>query len=422
MRTAQIAMLLLLLLCSRLTGQEREENLLAYLPAQVKQFKLYRPARILRSKTVGELRAIAGPDFEKVTRRLLNQYFKFGLAELKNVDAIVDANWTVMSKTDGRRSRSYYTVLILRTEKDHQNQFDMATHAVKEEIKFEGKTVLHMKVPLDGRYEFACILDSKTIAWSRTIEGIRQTISSGRKGPEKFEFFPAWKAQQEKDIFVFLRAEERDFENLPAPLEDWKGVQWGLAGIKLDKTVKLELHAKFESNQSATRVEEKFDEQLQFIRTILRRRPASVPTEKVVLEIGESLIANARAKRTQDRIRVVTQAKLKLKSLVEPLGAMYAASKRTEAANHLRHHTIGLLNMESALGNFPSSVLTHESGKQYSWRIAILPYLGRQDIYDRYDFTQDWNSPHNLDVTSEMPDFFAAIPTTQIRQTLHFSC
>ncbi len=58
------------------------------------------------------------------------------------------------------------------------------------------------------------------------------------------------------------------------------------------------------------------------------------------------------------------------------------------------------------MGKFPSPVMVHESGKKYSWRIAILPYIERQDIYDRYDFTQDWDSPHNLEVTSEMPDVF----------------
>jgi len=34
--------------------------------------------------------------------------------------------------------------------------------------------------------------------------------------------------------------------------------------------------------------------------------------------------------------------------------------------------------------------------------------MDRNDLYQKYDFSQEWDSPHNLEVTADMPDFFRA--------------
>ena len=407
MKTLQPIAFLLVFLSIPLFRAEADEkeNLLAFVPDQVSQFNLFRPAKILSSKAVGEFRKVAGRNFERIADRTLNQYFKFGLAELEDIDAIIDASWTVSSEVKGNKSWDHYSIKILRTRKDHQDKFDLATHAVKNESEFEGKSILEMKIPLDGKFGFACILDERTIVWSSRKEAIRQSISAGESGPAKSEFFKVWKKLEATDIMLFLRADEFNLRIVPEPMKAWKKMQWSVAGIDLAKTVKIEMHSKFENNKAATAVKENTENQLEFLNAALQRTPSN-PMEQVTLEIGKKLLANAKVKNSQDRIKIVTQVKLDLKRLVEPLGDMYEASKRTEAANHLRQNSLALLNFASAFGNLPPSVLTHESGKKYSWRIAILPFVGRNDIYDRYDFTQEWNSPHNLEVTSEMPDFF----------------
>jgi hypothetical protein len=42
----------------------------------------------------------------------------------------------------------------------------------------------------------------------------------------------------------------------------------------------------------------------------------------------------------------------------------------------------------------------------HSWRVLILPQLEREDLYQRYDFAQPWNSAHNLELADEMPLLF----------------
>lgn len=44
--------------------------------------------------------------------------------------------------------------------------------------------------------------------------------------------------------------------------------------------------------------------------------------------------------------------------------------------------------------------------KPYSWRVALLPYLGHEDLFAEYDFTQDWDSDHNRELLYQMPPVY----------------
>ena len=68
-----------------------------------------------------------------------------------------------------------------------------------------------------------------------------------------------------------------------------------------------------------------------------------------------------------------------------------------------------LLRFEEINGYLPSSKsMTHDGKpcKTYSWRVAILPYIGQQELFDRYRFDEEWDSEENTKLLSEMPDLF----------------
>jgi hypothetical protein len=55
-------------------------------------------------------------------------------------------------------------------------------------------------------------------------------------------------------------------------------------------------------------------------------------------------------------------------------------------------------------GCFPPAYLVDNDHKpMHSWRVLILPYMGHKDLYDRYDFSEPWNGPHNRLLAKEMP-------------------
>jgi hypothetical protein len=43
-----------------------------------------------------------------------------------------------------------------------------------------------------------------------------------------------------------------------------------------------------------------------------------------------------------------------------------------------------------------------------SWRVALLPYLGEQDLFQQFHLGEPWDSPHNKALLRKMPDVYAA--------------
>jgi len=63
---------------------------------------------------------------------------------------------------------------------------------------------------------------------------------------------------------------------------------------------------------------------------------------------------------------------------------------------NLKQIGLALMQYESRCGSYPPAYIADESGKpMHSWRVLILPYLDRQDLYDKYDFSEPWDGPNN---------------------------
>jgi len=59
-------------------------------------------------------------------------------------------------------------------------------------------------------------------------------------------------------------------------------------------------------------------------------------------------------------------------------------------------------NYHDAHKTFPPAYIPDENGKpMHSWRVLILPFIEGSGIYSQYKFSEPWNSPQNLAVTSQ---------------------
>ncbi len=58
-------------------------------------------------------------------------------------------------------------------------------------------------------------------------------------------------------------------------------------------------------------------------------------------------------------------------------------------------------------GCYPPAFIPDKEGKpMHSWRVLLLPYLGRDDLWARYDFSEPWNGPNNIKLAKEMPESY----------------
>jgi len=86
----------------------------------------------------------------------------------------------------------------------------------------------------------------------------------------------------------------------------------------------------------------------------------------------------------------------------EQLAVMQNAS-----TNHLKQIALGLLSYENRKKSFPPAAIYDDSGKPLlSWRVAILPYVDAESLYDQFDLTQPWDSPQNKPLIDKMPEVF----------------
>jgi hypothetical protein len=82
--------------------------------------------------------------------------------------------------------------------------------------------------------------------------------------------------------------------------------------------------------------------------------------------------------------------------------------QRACCSNNQSEIALALLGYENKHGHFPPAYIADANGKlMHSWRVLILPQLGRNDLYSDYDFNEPWNGPHNSKLAAAMPMLFS---------------
>ena len=71
-------------------------------------------------------------------------------------------------------------------------------------------------------------------------------------------------------------------------------------------------------------------------------------------------------------------------------------ANRMTCAGKLKQLGLALLNFQEIYGCLPPAYIADEHGRpMHSWRVLILEIMSREDIYQKYDFSEPWNGPHN---------------------------
>jgi prepilin-type processing-associated H-X9-DG protein len=98
--------------------------------------------------------------------------------------------------------------------------------------------------------------------------------------------------------------------------------------------------------------------------------------------------------------------------LLPAVQAAREAARRTQCANNLKQIGVAMHNYHDTRGSFPPAYVSDADGKpMHSWRVELLPYLERGDIYNAYDRSQAWDSEANRRFVSQRPDVYGC-PST----------
>jgi prepilin-type processing-associated H-X9-DG protein len=93
---------------------------------------------------------------------------------------------------------------------------------------------------------------------------------------------------------------------------------------------------------------------------------------------------------------------------IPALQASLDAARRVQCVNNLKQLALAMHNYHSANNAFPRAASRDEKGKPLlSWRVSILPYLGHQALYNKFNLDEPWDSAHNMPLLSEMPPMYS---------------
>jgi prepilin-type processing-associated H-X9-DG protein len=83
------------------------------------------------------------------------------------------------------------------------------------------------------------------------------------------------------------------------------------------------------------------------------------------------------------------------------------AARRAQCSNNLKQIALAYHNVHAATNVFPAPAITDKDGKPLlSWRVAILPYVEQQELYNKFKLDEPWDSPHNKALIKEMPSVY----------------
>jgi len=94
------------------------------------------------------------------------------------------------------------------------------------------------------------------------------------------------------------------------------------------------------------------------------------------------------------------------------------AEHRAECVNNLKRIGLAFHGYNGAHGHLPGNIIDKDGKPLLSWRVAILPYMDEQALYDKFKLDEPWDSPHNKPLLDRMPEFLLCPSRSQSDPTL----
>lgn len=318
------------------------------------------------------------------------------------------------------RGQTYY---IYRTFEDNLANFKTLGELVGSEHDFP----IQIKRSAKTRMNDGLILDERSILWAYDRETVEDVKDRGEAKPTNAKWLKEFRKVEKKPLVMAIdRSHLKEFLSMLMFTEKTRDAIGKYESVVVSVDVKrdadLVLVLEYGSSADAQTVEQMIPE----VRKELSKQfsgMANAPTKYNQI-IGQAIldsIESAKVKRDGKRLNINTSFKPDLKAFTDLADEIDAASLRVEGMNNMRQLGLALLNYESAHGELPKATMTHESGNEYSWRIAILPFMEENEMYERYRFDEPWNSKHNREVTSEIPAAFKHPSNESLTNTNYFA-
>jgi hypothetical protein len=84
------------------------------------------------------------------------------------------------------------------------------------------------------------------------------------------------------------------------------------------------------------------------------------------------------------------------------------SSASVASRKNLEHLAAAMFRCHDKEGNLPAQALYSKDGEPLlSWRVALLPFLGEEDLYGQFKLDEPWDGPNNQPLLERMPKVYA---------------
>lgn len=145
--------------------------------------------------------------------------------------------------------------------------------------------------------------------------------------------------------------------------------------------------------------------------------PTAQATAKYMQRISKAMLDAIEVTTNEDKVSITTSGEMMpaiassgvLAALLLPaVQSAREAARRAQAVNELKQIGLALHNYHDAQKAFPPQAIRDPQGRPLlSWRVAILPFLEQQELYNQFHLDEPWDSEHNIKLLERMPKVFA---------------
>ena len=267
-------------------------------------------------------------------------------------------------------------------------------------------------------------------------EGRMKTVISGLShGVPEFVNVDTWREFQGDHLLVAARS--TGLENLVnspefqrnaaafsplAPL--WESTSSVVLGIGLDDRLRVHGAAFSDDRGETKQVKQTLDALVVLSRNAADKGREALGESKseetefllLMLDTGAKLLDELQIERQGNAVRLTTSAEIGFVGrgpFLQAIQRARLAARRSLSANNLKRIALAMHNFHDAYKHFPAAAgrtsktrRPTEDNPPHSWRVAILPFVEQQKLYEQYRFDEPWDSPENLKVLEKMPAFY----------------
>ena len=94
------------------------------------------------------------------------------------------------------------------------------------------------------------------------------------------------------------------------------------------------------------------------------------------------------------------------------IGSVQEAAQRMQSTNNLKQMALAMHSYSSTNRSFPPAGVgdprqpAAQRKPLLSWRVAILPFVEQQQLYNQFKLDEPWNGPNNIKLLAKMPRIY----------------